>query len=245
MPRSARVALWSALLASCAAPRAARGQSAAAAVFRPVLDSLYGAAAQGDSAALRPWLADDLVWTDGGSGAEVGKARLLAARGRPPAIRPRLEIDSVRAERVGGVVLVSSRRVDRRTLGGFESTARWRVLDVFAWRGGRWRLVRHTQTWLVVPVTPVALDSAAQQPFVGRYAVTRGVVDSVHWTSGGLVATLTGFPPGARLVPVGASVFSPDGTGALVSFERDAAGRVTGYVQCYPDGRVVRRPKLP
>ena len=185
------------------------------------------------------------MWTDGGSGAEAGKAQLLAARGRAPVILPRLEIDSVRAERVGDVALVSFRRVDRRALGTYESTARSRVLDVFARRAGGWQLVRHTQTWLVAPVTPVALDSAAQQAFVGRYAVTPGVVDSVHWEPGGLVATITGFPPGARLVPVGASVFSPDGTGALIAFERDAAGRVTGYVQGYPDGRVLRRAKLP
>jgi hypothetical protein len=214
-----------------------------------VLDSLYGAIARGDSAALRPWLADDLVWTDGGSGAEAGKAQLLAARGRPQPVPPRLAIDSVRTRGLGDVALVSFRRVDRRALGGYESTARWRVLDVFARRGGpsgpRWQLVRHTQTWLVAPVTPVALDAAAQQAFVGRYAVTPGVVDSVHWTRGALWATITGFPPGGRLVPVAASVFSPDGTGALIAFERDAAGRVTGYVQGFPDGRVLRRAKLP
>lgn len=250
---------WAALVACAGAPAAgARATRAPAAAptsppgaFRPVLDSVYGAIARGDSAALRPWLADNLVWTDGGSGAEVGKAQRLAASGRPSAIVPRFDVDSVRAQRTGEVALVSFRRVDRRTLGTYdtlgtyESTARWRVLDVFAWRGGRWQLVRHTQTWLVAPVTPLALDSAVQQAFVGRYAVAPGVVDSVHWTGGALWATITGFPPGARLVPVGASAFSPDGTGALIAFERDAAGRVTGYVQGYPDGRVLRRPKLP
>lgn len=229
----------------CLGPRAAHAQPPTADAFRPALDSLYGAIARGDSAALAPWLAEDLVWTDGGSGAEVGRARRLAASARPPAIPPRFEIDSVRAQVVGDVALVSSRRVERRRLSTYESTARWRVLDVFARRDGRWRLVRHTQTWLVSPVTPVALDSAAQQAFVGRYAVAPGVVDSVHWTGSALWATITGFPPGARLVPVGASAFSPDGTGALLAFERDAAGRVTGYVQGYPDGRVLRRAKLP
>jgi hypothetical protein len=46
-------------------------------------------------------------------------------------------------------------------------------------------------------------------------------------------------------VPVSATVFSPDGTGALIAFEREATGRVVGYVQGYPDGRVMRRRKLP
>jgi hypothetical protein len=70
-------------------------------------------------------------------------------------------------------------------------------------------------------------------------------VDEVHWEGGHLVATVTGAPAGARLVPVSGTVFSPDGTGALIAFERDAAGRVTGYVQGYPDGRVNRRRRLP
>lgn len=246
------IAVVSCVAASLSSPACdARAQVAQqpAAAFRPVLDSVYGAIARGDSAALRPWLSDDLVWTDGGSGAEVGKAQRLAASGRPPAIRPRFEIDSVSAHVVGDFAFVSARRVDRRTLGTYESTARWRVLDVFTRRGGppggRWSLVRHAQTWLVAPVTPFPLDSAAQQAFVGRYAVAPGVVDDVHWERGGLVATITGFPPGGRLVPVAASVFSPDGTGALIAFERDAAGRVTGYVQGFPDGRVLRRAKLP
>lgn len=237
--------LWVVLPGLCAGPRTARAQALSPDAFRPVLDSLYGAAARGDSAALRPWLADDLVWVVGPTGAPATKAQILAASGRPPALPTQFEVDPVRVQRIGDVALVASRRTDRRTLGGYTSVATWRVLDVFAPRTGRWHLVHHTQTWLVAPVTPVALDSAAQQAFVGRYAVAPGIVDSVHWTGGTLWATITGFPPGARLVPVGASVFSPDGTGALIAFERDAVGRVTGYVQGYPDGRVLRRRKLP
>lgn len=243
MSRLRVLACWCAALALCAAPRAARAQSATVASFRAALDSLYAAAARGDGAALGAWLADDLTWV--GAGGEATRAQLLASLGRPQAVTPRYLVDSVRVQRLGDVALVGYQRVDRRTLGGYESTARWRALDVFAWRGRRWQLVRHTQSWLVAPVTQFALDSAAMQPFVGRYAVAPGYVDDVHWERGRLVATITGFPPGAPLVPVGASVFSPDGTGALIAFERDATGRVTGYVQGFPDGRVLRRPKLP
>lgn len=245
--------LWAIAVLVCAGSRAAHAQTGTQALLpnalRSALDRLYGAAASGDSAALRPWLADDLVWVVGATGAPATKAQILAASGRPPALPTRFDVDSVRVRRVGDVALVTSRRTDRRTLsagvGGYTSVATWRVLDVFARRTGRLQLVHHTQTWLVAPVTPVALDSGAQQAFVGRYAVAPGIVDSVHWTGGALWATVTGFAPGGRLVPVGASVFSPDGTGALIAFERDAAGRVTGYVQGYPDGRVLRRPKRP
>lgn len=230
----------------CTAP-VAGAQLPTADRMRSVLDSLYGALARGDTAALTHQLADDLIWTDGVSGAEITKPQIVAiVASRPRGAPPRTEIDSVRAEAVGGVAFVSFRRVDHRTLGGVDFPTRWRVLDAFARRGGRWQLVRHTQTWLVTPVQPFpGTDSAALQPFVGRYEAAPGVVDDVHWDRGHLVATITGYPPGARLVPVSATVFSPDGVGALIAFERDATGHVTGYVQGYPDGRVLRRRRLP
>ena len=223
------------------------GPQPGADAMRPVVDSLYGAFERADTAALRPLLAEELVWTDGVTGAEVARGRLVAVLGARGAGAPvRTERDSVRVRAVGSVAFVGYRRTDRRSVGGVELPTRWRVTDAFVWRGGRWQLVQHSRTWLVAPVQAAAgLDAAALQAFVGRYEVAPGYVDDVHWEGGHLVATLTGMRTGARLVPVSGSVFSPDGTGALIAFERDAAGRVTGYVQGYPDGRVNRRRKLP
>ena len=207
------------------------------AMVRATLGGMYEALVSADTAALRYWLADDLVWTDGVSGADVTKDQVLAILGgrRMDGLPPRTERDSIRVDaRRRGVRPLPPRRsptVRRRRLP--DPLARF---DAFVERDGRWQLVRHTQTWLVEPVAAVALDSAAQQAFVGRYEVAPGYVDDVHWAGGHLVAMLTGYPPGATLVPVGASVFSPDGTGALIAFERDATGRVIGYVQGYPDG---------
>ena len=226
---------------------AASAQPARAINAPALVDSLYRALARSDTATLNRRLADQLVWTDGVTGGELTKAQVLAIVGsRPPGAGPHTEIDSVRAQSVGDVVFVSARRVDHRSLGGADLPTRWRVLDAFALRPGGWQLVRHSQTWLVAPVRPAQdVDSAALQAFVGRYEVAPGYVDDVHWVEGHLVATITGYPPGARLVPVSGTVFSPDGTGALIAFERDASGRVVGYVQGYPDGRVLRRRKLP
>jgi hypothetical protein len=215
--------------------------------MRSVLDTLYDAFGRADTAALRPHLAEELVWTDGVTGAEVGRAPLLGVLGaRGPGGAARMERDSVRVRAFGDVVFVGYRRTDRRVVGGSELSTRWRVSDAFVWRDGRWQLVQHSRTWLVTPVQATSrLDSAALHPFVGRYEVAPGHVDDVHWENGHLVATLTGARSGARLVPVSGTVFSPDGTGALIAFERDATGRVTGYVQGYPDGRVNRRRRLP
>lgn len=209
--------------------------------------ALYSALAGNDTAVLAPQLGDDLVWTIGATGSELTKTQLLQiVAGQPAGSAPRTVLDSVRSDTIGDIIFASFRRVDHRALGGVDFPTSWRVLDAFAKRDGRWQLVRHTQTWLVTPVQLTAgLDVTALKPFVGRYEVAPGYVDDVRVEGDHLVATLTGFPPGARLVPVSATVFSPGGTGALIAFERNAAGRVVGYVQGYPDGRVMRRRKLP
>jgi hypothetical protein len=49
---------------------------------------------------------------------------------------------------------------------------------------------------------------------------------------------------GPELVPLSGTAFRPNGVGALLVFERDASGRVVGYVQGFPDGRVARGTRL-
>lgn len=143
------------------------------------------------------------------------------------------------------MVIADYIRHDHWPLGRSEFVTSWRALAVIIRRNGTPQIVRHTFSWLARPVQPIPADSNALQPFVGRYEVAPGYVDNVHWESGHLVATASGQAAGAQLVPVSVNAFSPDGIGAVITFERDAAGRVVDYVQAYPDGRVIRAPRLP
>jgi hypothetical protein len=213
--------------------------------FRTVLSGFYSSLAHSDTAALRPQLDDDLNWVLGANGATVNKAQLLAAAGRPQVPAPRFEIGDVRARVIGEATIVEYLRTDRRAVGAEDFTTRSRVLDIWRTPRGRPLLARHIQTWLVGPATPVSADSLALQAYVGRYQIAPGYVDNVHWEAGHLVATASGQAVGAQLVPVSTNAFSPDGVGALMVFERDPAGRVLGYVQGYPDGRVIRAVRLP
>ena len=224
---------------------ALQAQEASPDAFRRRLDALYQAIAQGDTAALGLQLSDDLRWVVGATGNEVTKSQLLSAAAHVQNPAPRFDVDSVRSHTIGAVALVEYIRSDHRSVGAAELITRWRAFAVFAPHEGTWRLVRHTLTWLAVPLAPITLDSVALQPFVGRYQIAPGYVDDVHWETGSLVATASGQSTGARLIPVSTSAFSPDGVGAMIVFERDATGHVLGYVQGYPDGRIVRAPRLP
>lgn len=245
MRSTACIAFCASVLTLCAISVPAQAQATLSNEFRPLLVAQYAAIVRGDTAALRQQLADDLVWVIGVNGAELTKSQLIGSAAQPQVPAPRFEVDSVRARRMEDVAIVEYRRVDHRRIGTGELVTTWRALDVFARRRNRWLLEQHTQTWLVTPVRSVPLDSVALQAFVGRYQIAPGYVDNVHWEGKQLTATASGQTLGAKLVPVSSSAFSPDGMGSLIVFERDATGRVLGYVQGFPDGSFFRAARLP
>lgn len=221
----------------------ARAQATAVADASRLLTGLYSAITRGDSQTVHTVLAEDLLWVIGSGGATVNRRQLLAATSVPSPAR--FAVDSLKAQQYGATLIADYIRRDRWPLGDSAFTTSWRAMAVFSRDGDRWQLVRHSLTWLAQPVRAVAVDSNVLQGFVGRYQLAPGYVDNVHWEAGHLVATASGQTQGARLIPVSRSAFSPDGVGAVIVFERDPRGRVVGYVQAYPDGRVVRAPRLP
>jgi ketosteroid isomerase-like protein len=221
----------------------ASAQATTAPNAQQLLTTLYAAITRGDSQTVHAMLGDEMRWVVGSSGANVDSRQLLAVASVPSPAR--FIIDSLQTHQYGATLILDYIRRDRWPLGDSAFTTSWRALAVFARRAGAWKLVRHTFTWLAQPVRAVAVDSSALQAFVGRYQIGPGYVDYVHWEAGQLVATASDQARGARLVPVSVSAFSPDGIGTVLMFERDHQGRVIGYVQAYPDGRVIRAPRLP
>lgn len=216
---------------------------------RGLSEEIFSAIARADSTVLRSRLGDDLRWVLGSSGTVMDKPRLLAAAGRSsPLVSLRYEVDSVRLWREGPLLTAEYRLTDRRTFREYSNVFVSLASDVFVLRRGRWELIRHGQTWLVHAPASIAADSAALAQFVGRYERGPGYIDDVHFVDGHLVAqstleALVG-SPGAHLFPVSEDTFSPEGTAPMIVFERDAHGRVTGYVQQAPDGPITRARRL-
>jgi hypothetical protein len=241
--------LWSALgCVNAVAPAiaTARAQSPAdASTFEKLITGRYAGMARGDSATVHRQIADDMHWVVGATGASIDAAQFLAGISHPQVPRPRFEIDSVRARIVGTVATISYRRTDHRSVGTFEVADASRSLEVFVRRGADWILAEHSQSWIVQAPKAVTLDSIALSAFVGRYEIGPGFVDNVHWEGKQLVATSTTESQGATLIPVSSNAFSPDGIAPIIVFERDAAGRVVGYVQGSPDGLIRRARRIP
>ncbi|MGI8548757.1 MAG: nuclear transport factor 2 family protein [Gemmatimonadaceae bacterium] len=243
--RTTRMLFVLALILGSATQSRAQEGSSLDREFRVLIDARDAAVARGDSAALRRLISEDLVWVAGATGGRITSGQLLAAVGQMKAGSQKVESDSVRARRTGDIVTVDSRRTNHYAMGTRDAATASRASDVFVNRNGRWLLTYHTQVWIPAPPVPVPLDSAALSAFVGRYELAPGYVDNVHWSEGGLVATATGEVDGAKLVPVGATVFRVSSDIATVTiFERDSMGRVIGYVSHWPDGHAIIARKL-
>ncbi|SRR6266851_114881 len=83
MRRATLAALCASALVSGALPSIARAQANLAGGFQNLLLARYAAIARGDTAALRPQLADDLRWVIGANGAEVTKPSSLRPSPNP------------------------------------------------------------------------------------------------------------------------------------------------------------------
>jgi hypothetical protein len=117
---------------------------------------------------------------------------------------------------------------------------------VFVRRHGRWQMLQLQGTLLLPERQWITLPATALDAFAGRYRYLGG-------RSGGAVTTLTrdgdalerrtpGFPH-RRLRPVAADRFYDD-IGTEHVFERDAAGRVTGFTQRFVGGREGRAERV-
>ena len=210
------------------------------ATFTDLIRARNDAIARGDSATVHQGMTDDMEWVIGATGTPLRGSQFLAAISHAQHPPPEFTIDSVHVRDLGDVATVTYRRVDTRRLRGTSTTNWTRALEVYVRRDRRWLLAQHSHTWIVRSPTAITMDSTALAAFVGNYRIGDSVADSVHFEHGHLVATLTGLTEGATLVPVSPSTFSPDGIAPLISFERDASGRVIGYVQGAPDGQVLR-----
>jgi hypothetical protein len=211
--------------------------------------AIFYAISHPDTTALRQLLGDDLRWVAGSSGAVIGKAQLVAVVTHPfPLVSLAYGLDSLRIWRHGDVATAEYRLTTRRIFRKDTIVFHSRASDVYVLRRSHWELVRHADTWVVGPPAAISMDSVSLIPFVGRYELGAGYIDDVHFVDGHLVAQSTAEAlagaPGARLIPVSSNTFSPDGIAPMIVFERNAGGRVTGYVQQQPDGTITRGARL-
>src|SRR5690349_10508971 len=243
-----RLALFATLIV---APKQIPAQQLAPVSFEAerAVGTVFTAISRADTATLRGLVSDDLRWILASTGSVADKAQLLAAAAAVvPMATNEYAIDSVHTWQNGNVAVADYRITNARAFHDYRQVLISRATDVFTFRNGRWLLLRHTTTWIVHSPLLSDIDSAQVAAFVGQYDKGGGFIDDVHFQGGHLAAQSTLEKligaPGATLRRVSEDTFSPDGMAPMIVFERDATGRVVGYVQQAPDGSIARARRV-
>jgi hypothetical protein len=116
-------------------------------------------------------------------------------------------------------------RTDAR---GQTTQARYRSVETWLHQDGDWRMIGSETVALIDD--PTAVPVAAVDDYVGTYRAASGLTFICARSGGDLAATTGGQPPTVQKAEARDIFFTPGGARAIKIFQRDASGKVSGFV---------------
>jgi len=158
------------------------------------------------------------------------KAMVASVRPLPPGISGALRPIDFKATVVGDVALTSYIADEDETFHGAQIHARYRMGDTWVRRDGTWKLL--SSQVLALRTDPPALPTTAEQrrAYCGRYALG-DLTYLVRCETDGLTGGTPGKPAKPLRLESPDLFFVPGEPRLRYLFQRDAAGRVTGFLQ--------------
>ena len=184
---------------------------------------------QGKGTTMAKYLDDDVVFFN-----EVGDSATKAdlSQNGPPAPGVNRTITTTDwACKVHGNVAVTS-FIDVVELGPPQRRDRYRYRSVETWmkEKGGWKIIGSETVALREDPAAVALDRGTLEEYVGTYEASQGMDITFTRQGDRLLASLNGSSPVAQEAQARDILFSP-GQGATPKvFQRDANGRITGFI---------------
>ena len=189
---------------------------------------------RGDSATYVSLVDPDFVLIAGDADVDTrtSEASWMAARVRStPLVRLSFDVKDIEVHRFGDVaILTYVQRADSR-YGNQIVHATTRGSSTCVHRQSGWVLVASQHTFLPTDPAVVASNSRSYGVYVGVYDWGGGVTDTVSREGTRLFSRVSDDPKKYELLPEGPDRFSPKGYSIeSVTFTRNSAGRITGYV---------------
>jgi ketosteroid isomerase-like protein len=214
---------------SAAAGQAAAGQPVEALIKRQSQE-FSDASASGDAAVLARYLDDRVIFMNESGEMATKKDILESAVPSPPGTSNTLTQTDWKLEMHGSVAVTSFTDVSTQSFHGQTLHASYRSTEVWLEREGAWRMVS-SQT-MAVPEDPpaVSLSSRILDEYVGTYTAGPDFTYTIARSGNeltGAVGTAKGTVLKAELVDV---LFAPGQPRGRKIFQRDAAGKVIGFV---------------
>lgn len=158
------------------------------------------------------------------------KAMVASVRPLPPGISGAIRPVDFQATVVGDVATTTYVADEAETFHGAQIHARYRMGDTWVRRGGTWRLL--SSQVLALRNDPPAVPTTAEQrkAYCGRYALG-DLTYVVRCETDGLTGGSPGKPSKPLRFETPDVLFVPGEPRLRYLFQRDASGRVTGFLQ--------------
>jgi ketosteroid isomerase-like protein len=201
------------------------------------------AAANRDMAAWTRYVAEDCIFTDGGSIST--KAQMLEHYKKVPAkydraLNPRDHIVHL----YGNTAIVSYLATNHEQFENTDYTEEQRRTETFVKRDGSWLLV--AIQWGDLPINhrkPAVVEGRSYTEYLGEYKARPEDDVEIVFVKDGKLWSRTGTDQGEWLPAGGDTFFLKEDLGSL-TFSRDDKGRVIGYTYRHCDGQEIYNAKI-
>lgn len=217
--------------AQAAAPSATSGAEGVADELKRITQELLDAVAPGHVDVWRRHLDERVIYVDE-NGAAKTKAELLADfRPLPAGLVGRIRVGAFKVEQYGDGLAVTTRE-DRESLNyhGQQIESTWRTTDTWRKTPDGWKLIAAQVHAQLVDPPSMALTRTQLCAYAGTYGLTADIATELRCEGDHLVSQRAGRPPAVYRPEVLDVFFAPGQPRTRRIFQRDAGGRVTGFV---------------
>jgi len=223
--------LLSTLSAQSSAPEAPQDYATIAGEIKESIRQRHAAFLRGDREAYRQFITEKCYFV-GAGGVDMAAEQLA---GMKPAVGEKREIEigsDISVQAYGPTAIATYLQNKKHIYGNQTLSVPVGVADTYIRKDGRWLLVLHAEMNILAKRVPVKVDPAIYKAYVGQYEWGPGFVDTVQLSGNKLMALLTGEEKADEFFPVSETTFfaADDEDDGLITFVKDASGKVTHYV---------------
>ncbi len=223
-----------ALITASVCPALAQPDTALSDLIKRQTQEFSEAGQVGDFATMAKYLDPDVVFMNE-TGEVATKADLVGGEHPPPGPKPAdrtIEVTEWQLRPQGHGQTATATFVDVLTLDfhGQSVVYKFRSTETWAKRKDGWKMIASQTMNVQKDPASVALPADALDSYVGVYEVDPGYKVEIRRDGDGLVASANGGAPVPLKAELRDLLFVPGMPNARRLFERDPAGRVTGYI---------------
>jgi hypothetical protein len=205
-------------------------QSPAETELRRIVQEMLDSVAPGNVEVWQRYLHERVIHVDETGAVRTKKELLAEFTPLPPGLVGRMAIDRFEIETHGEVAVVAYEIQEHLDYHGQILRSRFRVNDTWLKTGQGWRLLAEQVAAVLKDPPSIKLTQHQLCEYSGSYSLTAAINTTIRCTQEGLTAQRSGRPSSQYLAEVKDVFFVAGQPRTRRIFVRDAAGKVTGFV---------------